>query len=221
MVRRARVADARPIAELIHHYAQQGLLLPKPLGRIYESLRTFMIWEENAQVLGCGRLDIVWDDLAEVSSVAVHESLRGRGAGSALVEALVEEAHELQIPRLFALTYQVSFFEKLGFQVISKQALPQKIWKDCLACAKYDRCDEVAVLRVLDQVPALDARTAPTAADFGLSGFARMPTPAPGQAADAPPPRPFGRTDGTCPAGAPVSPDLAPAPNPGRLPLLP
>jgi amino-acid N-acetyltransferase len=179
MIREARVTDVPAIGALIEHYARQGLLLPKPLGRIYEALRTFVVWEEDGRVLGCGRLDIVWEDLAEVGSLAVHESLRGRGAGTAIVEALVEEARDLGIPRLFALTYQVRFFEKIGFQVIPKQDLPHKIWKDCLGCAKYDRCDEVAMQRVLEEVPRSATPLAPTAADFGLSGFARMPRPAP------------------------------------------
>jgi len=186
MLRKARVADVPTIGALIEHYARQGLLLPKPLGRIYEALRTFVVWEEDGRVLGCGRLDIVWEDLAEVGSLAVHESLRGRGAGTAIVEALVEEARDLGIPRLFALTYQVRFFEKIGFQVIPKQDLPHKIWKDCLGCAKYDRCDEVAMLRVLEEVPRSATPLAPTAADFGLSGFARMPRPAPAHLMDDP-----------------------------------
>lgn len=187
MVRKARVADARAIGDLIDHYAHRGMLLPKPLGRIYEALRTFSVWEENGKVLGCGRLDIVWEDLAEVGSVAVHDSLRGRGVGSRLVKSLVEEARELGIPRLFALTYQVQFFKRLRFSVIPKHDLPQKIWKDCLACSKYDRCDEDAMLRVLDKVPAVNGAGTPTAADFGLSGFARMPAPAAGHALDEPP----------------------------------
>ncbi|MCZ6779847.1 MAG: N-acetyltransferase [Acidobacteria bacterium] len=190
MVRKARVADARAIGDLIDHYARRGMLLPKPLGRIYEALRTFSVWEEKGQVLGCGRLDIVWEDLAEVGSVAVHDSLRGQGVGSALVESLIEEARELGIPRLFALTYQVRFFNRLGFSVIRKHELPQKIWKDCLACSKYDRCDEYAVLRVLDGVPAVHGAGAPTAADFGLSGFTRMPAPAGAHTFDEPPASP-------------------------------
>lgn len=213
-VRKARVADAPAIGALIDRYARLGLLLPRPLGRIYEALRTFMVWEEGGRVLGCGRLDIVWEDLAEVGSLAVDESLRGRGAGSALVGALVEEARDLGIRRLFALTYRVRFFERLGFRVIPKHDLPQKVWKDCLSCPKYDRCDEIAVLRVLEEVQASVTPLAPTAADFGLAGFNRMPIPAPGHPVDAAPPR----------AAAPPSaaPPSAAAPRGGsaRLPLL-
>jgi len=178
MVRKARVSDVPAIGALIERYARQGLLLPKPLGRIYEALRTFVVWEEDGKVLGCGRLDIVWNDLAEVGSLAVDESLHGNGAGSAIVRALFQDARELGIPRLFALTYQVRFFEKLGFRVIAKEELPQKIWKDCLACAKYDRCDEVAMLHLLEGVAHAEGSIAPTAADFGLAGFTRMPVPA-------------------------------------------
>jgi amino-acid N-acetyltransferase len=213
-VRRARVSDAPAIASLIEHYARQGLLLPKPLGRIYEALRTFVVWEEKGEVLGCGRLDIVWDDLAEVGSLAVHDSLRGRGAGTAIVETLFEDARELGIPRLFALTYQVRFFEKLGFRVIDREELPQKIWKDCLACAKYDRCDENAMLRVLDGVVRVNASASPTAADFGLAGFTRMPAPASPVSLAAP------ATAALTAARGSAAPSRDTAPLPRRLPLL-
>jgi amino-acid N-acetyltransferase len=196
MVRKARISDARAIGGLIDHYARRGLLLPKPLGRIYEALRTFLVWEHDGRVLGCGRLDIVWEDLAEVRSVAVHGGLRGRGIGTVLVEALVEEARELGIPRLFALTYEVKFFNRLGFSVISKQALPHKIWKVCLACEKYERCVEVAVMRVLDESAALTTQRAVTAADFGVPCFTRMPTPAPTRWIDGPSARPSSRHEG-------------------------
>jgi len=209
MVRKARVGDVPAIGALIDHYARQGLLLPKPLGFIYGSLRTFMVWEEGGRVLGCGRLDIVWEDLAEIGSLAVDEALRGRGAGSAIVSALAEEARDLGIRRLFALTYQVRFFEKAGFRMLAKEELPQKVWKDCLSCPKYDRCDEIAVLRVLDDVPAIVRPLAPTAADFGLSGYNRMPIPAPGISAG-------GRPSGGSPSETrPAAPFVV-----SRLPLL-
>ncbi len=221
MVRKARVADARAIGDLIDHYARRGMLLPKPLGRIYEALRTFSIWEENGKVLGCGRLDIVWEDLAEVGSVAVHDSLRGQGVGSRLVESLVEEARELGIPRLFALTYQVNFFKRLGFSPIPKHDLSQKIWKDCLACSKYDRCDETAVLRVLEEVPAFNNAGAPTAADFGLSGFTRMPIPATANTLAEPPASPSAPCDSGDP-GQKRNDSMQSSPGPGsRLQILP
>jgi amino-acid N-acetyltransferase len=197
------------IGALVDHYARQGLLLPKPLGLIYGSLRTFMVWEEEERVLGCGRLDIVWEDLAEIGSLAVHESLRGRGAGSALVSALADEARDLGIRRLFALTYQVRFFERAGFRILAKEELPQKVWKDCLSCPKYDRCDEIAMLRVLEDVQAAARPLAPTAADFGLPGFIRMPIPAPGLSTGA---RQAGAGFDTRPASAPL---IA-----SRLPIL-
>jgi amino-acid N-acetyltransferase len=190
MLRKARVADVPAIGALVEHYARQGVLLPKPLGRIYQGVRTFLVWEEAGQVLGCGRLEVVWEDPAEIGSLAVSEALRGRGAGTAIVEGLIDEARDLGIPRLFALTYQVRFFEKLGFQVLPKEDLPQKIWKDCLACPKYDRCDEVAMERVLEGVPRAAATLAPSAAHFGLHGFPaplRPVPPAPAPAAPLPP----------------------------------
>jgi amino-acid N-acetyltransferase len=185
MVRKARVADVPAIGALIEHYARQGILLPKPLGRIYQGVRTFLVWEEAGRVLGCGRLEVVWADLAEIGSLAVAEEVRGRGAGTAIVKGLLEEARDLGIPRLFALTYQVRFFERLGFKILPKEDLPQKIWKDCLACPKYDRCDEVAMERLLEGVPLAVPALAPSAAHFGLHEPYRPPLPAPPRPAAA------------------------------------
>jgi len=80
-----------------------------------------------------------------VRSLVVHEDFGGRGIGRHLVEACISEARQLGIGRVFALTYQQTFFEKLGFAVIEKSELPQKIWGDCIKCAKFPECDEIAM----------------------------------------------------------------------------
>jgi amino-acid N-acetyltransferase len=89
----------------------------------------------------------VLKDLAEIRSLAVHEGYAGRGLGKALVGACLEEAASLGIKRAFALTYRPGFFERLGFRTLDKRELPQKIWKDCIRCARFTCCDEVALIR--------------------------------------------------------------------------
>jgi amino-acid N-acetyltransferase len=89
----------------------------------------------------------------------VDEIVRGKGIGTKLIEWTVQEARRLGIRRLMALTYEQRFFEKLGFEAVGKETLPLKVWSDCVRCPKRDGCDEIAVVRVLQDVeaPALPA----------------------------------------------------------------
>ncbi len=144
-IRKARISDAEEIQFLINEYAKQGLMLPKTLQSIFEDIREFWVYEEDGKILGSCALKIFWDDLAEVRSLAVAPEHTKKGIGTALVKAALEEAKELGIPRVFTLTYQVGFFEKLGFKVIDKEKLPQKIWRDCINCVKFPNCDETAL----------------------------------------------------------------------------
>lgn len=153
-VRKARMNDIRAIHAMLMTCAADGLLLPRSLTELYGHLRDFYIIEETAdvaeghetRVVGCGALSIIWEDMAEVRSLAVLPELRRKGCGRLLVEACIRETRELGIHRLFALTYQLPFFESLGFAVVEKDVLPQKVWMDCVHCPKFPDCDETAVL---------------------------------------------------------------------------
>jgi amino-acid N-acetyltransferase len=144
-VRKARITDAGRIQFLINEYAKLGLMLPRSIQSIYENIRDFWVYEEKGEVLGVCALTIFWGDLAEIRSLAVDSKHTGRGIGTALVKRALEEAREFGIPRVFTLTYQVKFFEKLGFKVIDKERLPHKIWRDCINCVKFPNCDETAM----------------------------------------------------------------------------
>src|SRR5262249_42620867 len=87
--------------------------------------------------------------VGEIRSLAVHEQAKTHGVGRQLVSALVQEAMEYELDAVFAFTYVVGFFQKVGFQVVERGVLPLKAWKDCLRCPKFQACDEIAVLRVL------------------------------------------------------------------------
>ena len=145
MIRKAILQDARQIHRLLLRYAKDGLVLPRSLMEIFEAIRDFYVFVDQEQVVGAAALNICWEDLAEVRSLVVDEDFAGRGIGRHLVEACLAEARILGIGRVFALTYQQRFFEKLGFTMIDKSELPQKIWGDCIKCAKFPECDEIAL----------------------------------------------------------------------------
>jgi amino-acid N-acetyltransferase len=146
VVRKARIADVPAIQALVNEYARTGEMLGRPRAEIYEGLRDFTVAERDGRVAGCAALHIDWEDIAEVRSLAVAPELKGRGLGRTLVEACLDEARELGIPRVYALTYKAGFFERLGFSKVDKESLPHKVWGDCLKCPKYPECDEDAVV---------------------------------------------------------------------------
>ena len=147
MIRKARIQDVKTIQKLIADYAKKGDMLPRSLSEIYENLRDYFVYAENGdEVIGSAAIHIMWEDLAEVRSLAVREDRMGRRVGTQLVEACVSEAIVLGISRVFALTYKPEFFEKLGFRRVDKSELPHKIWSDCLKCSKFPDCDEVALV---------------------------------------------------------------------------
>lgn len=147
MIRKARMSDVKGIQQLIAEYARKGDMLPRSLADIYENLRDYFIFEEDdGELVGSAAIHIMWEDLAEVRSLAVREGRMRRGIGTQLVESCISEAIVLGIGRVFALTYKPEFFEKLGFHIVDKSELPQKIWTDCLKCSKFPDCDEVALV---------------------------------------------------------------------------
>lgn len=149
MIRKATIADVKTIHKLLMEYARDGLMLSRSLADIYEALRDFYVFEQDGVVAGTVCLHICWEDLAEVRSLAVDHVFEGKGIGRQLVEICLDEARQLGLKRVFALTYKQAFFEKLGFHVIEKSELPHKVWGDCLKCAKFPDCDEIAMIRVL------------------------------------------------------------------------
>lgn len=147
MVRNAKITDAEAIFSLVSSYAEQDKMLSRSLADIYENLQTFTVGELNGNIAGCCALQIIWSDLAEIKSLAVDEQSKGKGVGSAIVRAAIEQARQLGVPTIFALTLTPDFFEKLGFTKIQKDALPKKVWSDCAKCPKQQNCDETAVIK--------------------------------------------------------------------------
>jgi amino-acid N-acetyltransferase len=143
---KATMADAPQIQGLVSGFAAIGEMLPRPLAEIYEHLRDFFVVREDGKVVGAAALHIMWEDLAEVRSLAVVQNNQEQGLGLVLVNACLEEARRLGIPTVFALTQQPVFFEKLGFHQADMMSLPRKVWGECFRCPKFPNCDEIAVV---------------------------------------------------------------------------
>jgi amino-acid N-acetyltransferase len=145
-IRKARTKDAIQIHALINKYAKEEQMLPRTLLSIYENIRDFQVAAEGDRVLGCSALHFTWGDMAEVRSLAVDENAGRRGLGRALVEANIAEAREHGLVQVYAFTYVVDFFAKLGFRVVPHESMPRKTWMDCINCHKFNCCDEVAMV---------------------------------------------------------------------------
>ncbi len=152
-VRSAKISDAKAIYSLINYYAERDRMLFRSMADIYENLQAFSVVELDGNVLGCCALQVIWSDLAEIKSLAIDEAKKGTGAGKMLVSAAAEQARQLGIRKVFALTLNPDFFEKLGFEIIEKDALPMKVWSDCARCPKQQNCDEIAVVKTVSREP--------------------------------------------------------------------
>jgi amino-acid N-acetyltransferase len=151
MIRVANFEDLLKIQELINTYASKGEMLSLGYNEIAERILEFVVWEENNKILGCCALHPSWEYLAEIRSLAVNETAKGKGIGRKLVEYCLDTAKHIKAKKVFALTYQVNFFKKLGFEIIEKEKLPQKIWSDCIKCIKFPNCDEIAVIMEMER----------------------------------------------------------------------
>ena len=148
-VRKAGMRDIAPILDLINGYAAKGIMLPRTEFELSENIRDFTVVTSDDRLLGCGALHFYSPTIGEIRSLAVREEAKTHGVGRRLVEGLVQEGADYQLAAVFAFTYVVDFFRKVGFREVERGELPLKAWKDCLRCPKFQCCDEIAVLRVL------------------------------------------------------------------------
>lgn len=178
-IHRARPDEARAIHALIHRYAGEALLLPRPMTDILARIRDFWVVTEGGEVVGCAALRIWWHDLAEVRSLAVDGAAGGHGYGGRLVEAVAAEAERYGVRVLFALTRIEPWFNAHGFTTVDRAVLYQKVWGDCAHCPFRQACDEVAVVRALAP-GALEPLLRPDPARLARVGHV-VPPRAPGQ----------------------------------------
>jgi len=147
VIEKARVPHAQQIHDLIVYWSERTPVLRRSLGQIYETLREFVVAVEGGRVVGAAALHIDWADLAEIRSVVVAPDRQGSGVGARMIEALVAEAREIGIDRVFVLTDKPDWFMRRGFGHITKDELPHKVWRDCVHCPIFTRCTEVALAR--------------------------------------------------------------------------
>jgi amino-acid N-acetyltransferase len=133
-IRRARTSDVRAVRRLVDGYARERILLNKPTVMLFESVQEFWVAErdDNAEVVACGALHIMWEDLAEVRTLAVDPSCRGTGIGHRLLEKLTETARWIGVRRIFCLTFEVDFFAKHGFVEIASTAVDGDVYQELL-----------------------------------------------------------------------------------------
>lgn len=147
MIRKAKISEVKEMQKLINFYAEQGLMLMRSLNELYDNIRDYFVYGEKGKVLGTCALHICWENLAEIKSLAVEKSAQGKGIGTKLIKEALKEAKKFKIKHVFVLTYIPEFFKRFGFKEIDKAKLPQKIWGECINCAKFPNCEEVALIK--------------------------------------------------------------------------
>jgi amino-acid N-acetyltransferase len=146
VLRKARLSDVPALFKLIHQYAVEEVMLPRALPELYENIWEFTVAEKDGQMAACGALRLYNEEVAEIRSLCVDPQMKTSGLGRTVTRQLMYEAEGLGLRRVFALTVVPDFFSKMGFYPVERGALPQKVWRDCLQCEKYFRCDEVTVV---------------------------------------------------------------------------
>jgi amino-acid N-acetyltransferase len=174
-VRKAVMHDIGPILELINGYAAKGVMLPRTEFEMSEAIRDFTVVTDNGRLVGCGALHFYSPTIGEIRSLAVHEQAKTHGVGRRLIEALVAEGQQYDLDAVFAFTYVVEFFNKVGFHVVERGVLPLKAWKDCLRCPKFQACDEIAVLRILQPQRWVESQPAASGA-WPAEEYIQIPT---------------------------------------------
>jgi amino-acid N-acetyltransferase len=131
-VRPARTSDIKGIHKLIADFASGGRMLQKETVTLYESVQEFVVAVEDGVVVGCGALHVLWEDLAEVRSVAISENLRGKGIGNQILERVIDRARELGLARIFCLTFETKFFGRHGFEEIQGTPVEPEVYAQLL-----------------------------------------------------------------------------------------
>jgi argininosuccinate lyase/amino-acid N-acetyltransferase len=151
-VRRARMSDSTAIFELVNYWANKGEILPRSQDNIIHDIQNFVVASVGGKVVGCASLYIYEKCLAEIRSIVVEEDTHQQGQGVALVQYLLEFAHQMELKDIIVLTYIPTYFEKLGFGIIEKSSLADNIIEDSEPTELKDPNSEVAMKYTLGQV---------------------------------------------------------------------
>ena len=132
VIRPAHTKDVKSIRTLVDSYAAPGQMLSKETVTLYESVQEFIVAEKDGVLVGCGALHILWEDLAEVRTVAVVEGLQKQGIGHQILQAIIERAREVGVEKIFCLTFQIEFFGRHGFEVIEGTPVDADVYAELL-----------------------------------------------------------------------------------------
>ncbi len=151
MIRKARIDEVPDIRRMLAESSLLGDVLPRTLASLYSHLRDYVVYrEDDGPIIGVAALHVAWDGLGEIRSLVVIPERQSQGIGSALVRFCLQEARELGLRRVFALTTSPEFFQRFGFRPFPKENLPPIVWADCVDCVKFPDCDELPVMLDLE-----------------------------------------------------------------------
>lgn len=148
-VRPALIKDTTGIHDLLTHYSDQELLLPRSINEILPLIPQFLVIEDQDRVIACVSLEIFSIELGEVRSLAVNPDYKSQQLGAKLLHAIENYAQELGLCKMMALTYVEGFFHKYGYETVEMTSLPEKVWRVCVKCPRFHHCDEIPVLKML------------------------------------------------------------------------
>ena len=147
---KAKLTDVKDMQELVLPEVKSGKILFRSDDEISTNIRSYILAKNGGKLIGFSALHIHAPDLAEIRSLIVSQEARGKGVGKELVRKNLQEAKEIGVKKVFTLTYEQRFFEKLSFNEIPKESLPEhKIWADCIKCKHFPICDEIALIIAL------------------------------------------------------------------------
>lgn len=134
-VRPARTGDVRAMQGLIEPYVHRRILLGKELVTLFEAVQEFVVAERDGELVGCGALHVLWEDLGEVRTIAAAEGTVGKGVGHAMLDALEARAQRLGLTRLFCLTFETDFFGRHGYREVAEQVVEPAVYAELLRSA--------------------------------------------------------------------------------------
>ena len=148
--RKARIQDVDGMSSLINEFASARIMLARGPLYLYQNIQDYRVitaeMDGREIVLACGGLHVLWEDLAEVRSVAVHPQLQRRGIGRRLVQDLIQDARSLGAAHVSTFTLAPGFFSSLGFSAVDRETLSPVVWAECSKCPKFYKCDEVGMM---------------------------------------------------------------------------
>jgi amino-acid N-acetyltransferase len=132
VIRSAKTGDVKKIREIVDAYSDQRRLLTKETVTLFEAVQEFVVAELSGEVIGCGALHVLWEDLAEVRTVAVIESMHGKGVGHQILDQVLKNAKEIGVKKVFCLTFETKFFGAHGFEEIQGTPVTAEVYQQMI-----------------------------------------------------------------------------------------